>query len=177
MAKNTGDDAIRSVAKLLSKQLVGKPVTEVPRTMAAVEARIARALALLDRVGDAAAEALIKGEAEVFWSKEEAEASEVLTALRNAPPDEPLVDFDEHERFVTRARVWAIKNRAAMDALIAGTAAVVAWPPNGDVVQACADEVNPYADTAKQYGLTVEQVCDILTMFHAAGRLDQERGR
>ncbi len=36
------------------------------------------------------------------------------------------------------------------------------WPPDGDDVQACADEVNPYAETTQQYGLTVEMVCDII---------------
>lgn len=123
---------------------------------------IARALALLDRVGDAAADAIIKGEAEVFWSKEEAEASEVLTALRNAPPGPDVIP--EHERFVSRARVWAIKNRAAMGALLKGEAAVVPWPVTVEMVQAS----NP-----------VDDAQDLLAHFTlhegiAAGRLDRE---
>ena len=127
------------------------------------EAKITvRALALLDRVGDAAADALIKGEAEVFWSKEEAEASEVLTALRNAPPGPDVIP--EHERFVSRARVWAIKNRAAMDALLKGEAAVVPVEPTIEMVRAS----NP-----------VDDAQDLLAHFTlhegiAAGRLDQE---
>jgi hypothetical protein len=127
------------------------------------ELPIARALALLDRVGDAAADALIKGEAEVFWSKEEAEASEVLTALRNAPPGPDVIP--EHERFVSRARVWAIKNRAAMDALIKGEAAVVPV--------ACTDAMRKAWWDAD--GLSDDHAanCDWTAML-AAGRLDKE---
>ena len=137
-------------------------VLEAGLDRAPTDSHIARALALLNRVGDAAADALIKGEAEVFWSKEEAEASEVLTALRNAPPGPDVIP--EHERFVSRARVWAIKNRAAMDALLKGEAAVVPVEPTIEMVRAS----NP-----------VDDAQDLLAHFTlhegiAAGRLDQE---
>lgn len=57
---------------------------------------------------------------------------------------------------------------AILSALTAAGYAVVRWPPTGDVVQACADEVNPYAVTAEQYGMTVEMVCDVIDTWMKA---------
>ena len=101
-------------------------------------------------------------------------------ACRSDVPCGALSDYQvEVDRALSHprlSRALALLDRIgdeAADALIAGEAAVVAWPPSGSIVQACADDVNPYAETAEQYGLTVEQVCDILSTFHAAGRLDR----
>jgi hypothetical protein len=61
---------------------------------------------------------------------------------------------------------WRHQARAALTAARAVAEAeevvFMRWPPDGDDVQACADEVNPYAATAEQYGLTVEMVCDVV---------------
>lgn len=63
------------------------------------------------------------------------------------------------ERWCENAR---LDLTAALALAEAEGAVFMRWPPDGDDVQACADEVNPYAETAEQYGLTVEMVCDII---------------
>ena len=87
-------------------------------------------------------------------------------------------------RAIIDARLWPgawIKanetemNAARHEARVSLTAALalaeaegakfVRWPPTGDDVQACSDEVNPYAATAEQYGLTVETVCDVIDVW------------
>jgi phage replication-related protein YjqB (UPF0714/DUF867 family) len=63
---------------------------------------------------------------------------------------------------------------AILSALAAAGYAVVRWPPTGDDVQRCADEVNPYAATAEQYSLTVETVCDVIATWMRLAAAAQE---
>ena len=83
------------------------------------------------------------------------------------------VDYDNMpERYKAEYRAQA---RACLSAFLAQAeqegVVLVRWPPNGDDVQACADEVNPYAETAAQYGLTVEMVCDVIEAWKRAATL------
>lgn len=73
-------------------------------------------------------------------------------------------------------RQWTLRTRLALARALVPEYAVVRWPPTGADVQACADEVSPYAATAEQYGLTVEMVCDVIEtwMRLAAGEARDE---
>lgn len=72
------------------------------------------------------------------------------------------------------ASVAAAITRPDVAALLRGEAVAVPWPPSGDVTQACADEVDPYAATAEKYSMTVEVVLDVISAFVAASPFAKE---
>lgn len=51
-------------------------------------------------------------------------------------------------------------------------AKLMLWPPDGDTLQACADELAPYTDTEKEYTSAVEQAADVLDAFNHTSTAD-----
>ena len=71
--------------------------------------------------------------------------------------------------------VWRAKARAALTAALADAeaqgAVLVRWPPTGDDVNACADEVHPYEATHAEYSKCVETVMDVLDAYKARAKV------